>query len=127
MTQNNTPHSQHTYLPCNQQQSKEDTKPSPAAVPATKAISPEEVPRPSVATEEDEYVNAKSTYRISPHGRFGVLQLEKHRSSASGNFEDHDLTFVDEDNRQHVFHHSDVVNYEVEVNQVFRFVPDSRF
>jgi len=125
VAQHNTPHTEHLYIPGNQHinQNYKNTN----AAPNAKSISPEDVPRPSVATEEDEYVSDKSIYQISPHGRFGILQLEQHRCSVSGNFDDQNISFYGEDNRDHVVRYSDVVNLGVEVNQVFRFVQDSRF
>ncbi|CAB9521279.1 expressed unknown protein [Seminavis robusta] len=130
----NRPYAEHTYLHHNHH-SNNNKKATPPQSTTTSVEKKKKTPAASAKTtgengnEEDEvheYVNATHIPPVSPHGRFGVLQLEQHRSSISGNFDDHD-SFLDGQHHPRVFHHSDVVNFDVEGGQVFRFVADRRF
>lgn len=127
VTHNNTPYEEHTYLHPNHS----STAPTPNNSSKTSSLTlmDSKVAGNSVLQEEKhEYVRATDPIAVSPHGRFGVLQLETHRSSVSGHFEGEDTLLLD-DPLQHpqVYRHADVVNYTVEVNQIFKFLPDPRF
>lgn len=118
VTHHNRPYEEHKYLHPN----KDDAKPPPASKPAAAGKLKED------DGEEHSYVNGSDEITVSPHGRFGILQLETHRSSISGNFDEHD-TYLEQVGAQlpQVYYHSDVVNYQVEGGQEFRFLPNPRF
>ena len=136
---NNRPYQEHTYLHHHhqhqQQQQHNDGNPvvdsKPRPIDITKKPNMANLKAVDENGDRHEYVDASTPITISPHGRFGVLRLEQHRSSVSGIFDEHD-TYIDTvtaDGHHHaeVFHRSDVVNFPIELDQTFRFIPDARF
>ena len=125
VTHNNTPYEEHTYLHQNNKKKPEQPSNDTKVKSNMRELS---LQKETDDEEEHRYIRATDPITVSPHGRFGVLQLETHRSSASGNFDEEDSFLVDNNNyNPQVYRHADVVNYTVEVNQMFKFLPDPRF
>ena len=132
VTHNNTPYEEHTYLhPTRDRSSKDQTPNEVRAEKALNMVNSKDKVETALQEETHEYIRASDPITVSPHGRFGVLQLETHRSSVSGNFEEEDTFLVDNnaplDQHPQVYRHADVVNYKVEGNQIFKLLPDPRF